>query len=457
MSSKQPSFLLWDCSLCPSKDVNFIGKLAQNFNLNPANLSIVVSSASSKDAKENLSSIPPSVNDLSIAYHVDTRFGNNALYDSIVDAVNFLKKNSKNCTFILITTNFPIWINIFQRMPPKNLVFASIRDPRSSLDFSFMPSSISLTVLKWPSLENLTSIKGTQPIEIEEFEYPSMQQQQKKGNNKKELQDTSESDGKGINAIDLILDNEAQSLSHASNISSNMQEIINDNENDDDDDDGTIEAIKDIDYHEEANALDNALNNESENEIASNSLIEEEESSQISSSSQNAKRKQRFASTTQSFGSEKHKTEKGSVASTPPRNSIYDSMNNDSDHSSISTSGNGKRSTGIPQKNTLAANKPTLNSGNRISSSNKNASTITAPVKFQPLIEAMKSIGKAMIALSDLEDQLKKWSESLNQPIENTNAYISKASDAGIVIYDKSINYVRFKNRVMMSANVEYV
>ena len=281
MSSKQSSFLLWDCALCTSKDVGFIGKLAQNFNLNPANLSIVVSSASSKDAKENLSSIPPSVNDLSIAYQVATRFGNNALYDSMVDAINFLKKYSKNCTFILITSNFPIWINIFQRMPPKNLIFVSNRDPRSSLDFSFLPSTISLTVLKWPSLENLTSIRGNQPIEIEESDTSSQQpRQQKKGNNANEIIDVSESEGNVINGIDDILENEAQSLSHASNTSSNSHRNLNENDiGNENDGDNEIEAINDIEYHEGTHALDEVLNNESENEneVASESFLEEEE------------------------------------------------------------------------------------------------------------------------------------------------------------------------------------
>ena len=83
--------------------------------------------------------------------------------------------------------------------------------------------------------------------------------------------------------------------------------------------------------------------------------------------------------------------------------------------------------------------------------------SLEVPVKFRPLIEAMKSMGKAMISLSDLEGQLKTWSAKLNQPIDNINQYITKAADAQLVIYDKSINYVRFRNRSMANAAIEYV
>jgi hypothetical protein len=82
---------------------------------------------------------------------------------------------------------------------------------------------------------------------------------------------------------------------------------------------------------------------------------------------------------------------------------------------------------------------------------------IPIPVKFQPLVEAMKSAGKALISLADLESQLKVWSSNLGQPVDPINAYISKATDAQIVIYDKAINYVRFRNRAIMTSEIEYV
>lgn len=82
---------------------------------------------------------------------------------------------------------------------------------------------------------------------------------------------------------------------------------------------------------------------------------------------------------------------------------------------------------------------------------------VQIPAKFQPLIEAMKSLGKAMVSVTDLEGQLKIWSTRLNQPIDSISAYIAKAADAQIILYEKHINYVRFRNRVIASAQIEYL
>ena len=78
-------------------------------------------------------------------------------------------------------------------------------------------------------------------------------------------------------------------------------------------------------------------------------------------------------------------------------------------------------------------------------------------LEFKPLVEVMKSIGKAMISVNDLENPLMKYCNENNMPHFNTNSYVHKASDAGVIIYDRSINYVRFRNRSFMDANIEYV
>jgi hypothetical protein len=59
---------------------------------------------------------------------------------------------------------------------------------------------------------------------------------------------------------------------------------------------------------------------------------------------------------------------------------------------------------------------------------------IQIPLKFQPLVEAMKAAGKALISVSDLEGQLKVWSVKLNVPVENINSLMSKATEAQIII-----------------------
>ncbi|OHT07950.1 hypothetical protein TRFO_05077 [Tritrichomonas foetus] len=368
MSSKQAALLLWDCSLCPSQNVEFVQQIARNFKLN--NLNILVCA---KDQK----TIPPSVSDLSIAYPVTCRFGPNAIFDTMADVVGFLAKCKNNCTFVLISTNFPIWINLFQRASPKMLVFVSSVDPRTSLDFSFLPPSISINILKWPNLESLKAMEA-QPIEMIEQEELS------------------------------------------------NDELSNDSDNHITNQDEQLEVLEQDDTEEDDDEA--AYNHQT---IAEE---EEEEDSEIDasvSSQSSMKKDSQMASTIQPLANiEKYNIDLRSPApNTPSRNS--------SEMSPVTSS---KR----PPPSS-AAHPPS------------NGQTMSIPAKFQPLIEAMKSIGKAMISLSDLEGQLKVWCNKLNEPIENTNTYIAKASDAGIIIYDKSINYVRFRNRQMANANIEYV
>ena len=82
---------------------------------------------------------------------------------------------------------------------------------------------------------------------------------------------------------------------------------------------------------------------------------------------------------------------------------------------------------------------------------------LAVPVKFQPLIEAMRAAGKAMISMSDLEKLFDDACDRLNLQASNMNAMIDKAADAGLVIVDKSINYVRFRNRAMATGPIQYV
>lgn len=112
----------------------------------------------------------------------------------------------------------------------------------------------------------------------------------------------------------------------------------------------------------------------------------------------------------------------------------------------------------VPKTAAVVDYKKTKSSGDshpplKVDSSTK----IKVPGEFKVMVEAMKSIGKAMIALSDLEELMNELSDELNQPIGNINEYIQRASDAGIILYEKSINYIRFKNRHMSNMPIEYV
>ena len=65
--------------------------------------------------------------------------------------------------------------------------------------------------------------------------------------------------------------------------------------------------------------------------------------------------------------------------------------------------------------------------------------------------------GNSMISMSDLEKLFDDACDRLNLQASNMNTMIDKAADAGLVIVDKSINYVRFRNRAMATGPIQYV
>lgn len=440
MSSKHQAFLLWDCILCPAKDLNFISQLAKQYDLNSQNLSIVVSTANPKESKDNGSSIPPAISDLSIVFKTSSRFGPNAIFDSIVDATSFLASNYKNCVFILITSNFPIWISLFQRIPPKNLVIISNHDPRASIEFSFLPKSISVTIQKWPNLDKIGGSQATMPNDLE-LDYEEKNSPQ---SSQQEIGD--------MDILDESIEDENPNTDNENQEVEQMSENNNDSEIDNQIEELPIEEDSYTDRH-----MYNEIENDSENDIhegdiyMSNSNAPDEDlSSPESQNSYNkrAKKGSQMGSTIQPLANiEKYNIDLKSSQS--PNN------DNSSEHSAIYASDDNidrfNRKDNEPSK-AATATMPIKRLGTK-----SNPQTMSVPIKFQPLIEAMKSIGKAMIALSDLESQLKIWSSKLDIQIENTNTYIARASDAGLIIYDKSINYIRFKNRQMANANIEYV
>jgi hypothetical protein len=82
---------------------------------------------------------------------------------------------------------------------------------------------------------------------------------------------------------------------------------------------------------------------------------------------------------------------------------------------------------------------------------------IQVPAKFKALVEVMRSMGKVMISIADLEGQLKIYATKTGEPIDNPSAYITKAGDAQIITIEKGINYVRFRNRGLATASITYV
>lgn len=365
------AIILWDCFTCEAKNVDFIQQIVKKLKVNIA--SIVVFS---KDQHK----LCPSISDLSTVYPVVIRFGDNAIFDCIVDVVGFLSKCKNSCTFILITKSFPVWINLFQRSPPKSVVFISNVDPRASLDFSFLPPSINLNILKWPDLSELlsqpaSSSQRQSPVQSSPLQYNDAQDEQ-------ELEPEPEQDQEP--------ENEAE-------------------------DEASVEQNDD---NEQGYEEDNISNYVHEDIIDNVDDEEEEEHADVSSIMQQD-------------------------AKIQPLDNI-DKYQNTIDLRSPSVTETPSRRNESPE---ITPRKQPLSNGQKME----------IPSKFRPLIEAMKAMGKAMISLNDLEGQLDTWFKKLNVPAESINTYISKASDAGIIIYDKSINYVRFRNRSMANAQIEYI
>lgn len=78
------------------------------------------------------------------------------------------------------------------------------------------------------------------------------------------------------------------------------------------------------------------------------------------------------------------------------------------------------------------------------------------PMQFRPLIEAMKSVGKSMVSLNDFESHLKAWAKVEGIQAPDTMTLIQDGVDQGYVIFDKTINYLRFRNRSIASAQINY-
>ena len=359
------ALILWDSFSCEAKNVDFIQQIVKMLKVNIGSIIVY-----SKDQNK----LCPQISDLSTVYPVTVRFGENALFDTIVDVVGFLSKCKNNCTFVLITKNFPIWINLFQRSPPKSVVFISSADPRVILDYSFLPPTINLNILKWPELTELLS----QPAS-------SSQKQSSHSSPQQFLPEQPEPEPEQEQEPDA------------------EDEV----------------SVEQNDENEQGYEEDN-ISNYAHDEIIDNADDEEEEEhGDISSSMQKENRIQ-------------------------PLDDNLDKYQNTIDLRSPSAADAPSRRN---ESSEVTPRKQLIPNGQKME----------VPSKFRPLIEAMKSMGKAMISLNDLEGQLNVWFSKLNETPENTNTYIAKASDAGIIIYDKSINYVRFRNRSMANAQIEYI
>lgn len=411
---KQKGMLVWDCSVCQSKGIDFIQELQKT--MKTVFSSIVI-------AAEHPGSIPSQISDLSIATPVTVRYGPNAIRDAIVDVIAYINETKARCSVAVITHSFPLWISLFQRMSPKSLVFISNKNPHDCLEFSFLPSGLNISILKWPSLEASGTTATTGDDSISDEEQPPAPVRKSR----------IRSPIRHVEEVEEVV---------------KEQEVVDDSSSDHNntghDDSDVCDLEEDVQEQEEEknyddvddNLLDGSIEEDLLSDHAEEDYAEEEEKSLQSQSSFNTSnnestdgyRRGRFAGSIQPLNNlDKYQIDLRSPVVSANTSRLSDSGSVD-----------------------VTPKRPAVTASGR-------DQVFEFPAKFQVLIEAMKSMNKTMISMSDLEERLKIWSDKLGVPIDNVNAYILKAVDQQIVIYDKSINYVRFRNRAISTGKVQYV
>lgn len=304
------SILIWDCSTCQSDSIALIQQMSQMINKRFDQIILF---------SNEVQHIPDDASELTSLYSTTIRYGENALYDVIVDVVGFVSKVKSSGTVVLASSKIAIWLSMFQKYPINSLFIISDDNVEDTMELAFLPDSIDVQFVAWNNFQSgkrqVRVIKQKkeeeEPVQEVEEEYPHI-------------------DGNisGLSAMQAGLDSDSRTESDG---------LM-------DDDDSELE-------HQE----------------------------QIYQNPQ------------------------------PP------------------------------------ASKPRHDNDQ-----------IVIDMKYQPLIEAMKTIGKAMINLPVLTAQVKLTCQQLGLQEPNLSALISQASDEGIVIFDKSINYIRFKNRSLPNMQIVY-
>lgn len=345
MTQNTKTIFVWNINECPADSSECIFQMGKILNTTFASIIVV---------GDNISKFPENLSDAATTLPVSLRCGDYGIYDTIVDVLSVAKDSPKyNC--VLATNNFGIWFNLFQKVPPINLVIISKTDPRQSISFSFLPQKVKCSILQWPSLkETVSNPNGIELVDNQEF--------------------------------DEFIPQRNETISQQMPSQSNSE-----NEFEEDTYEPKFSSAK-----------------KNTPKVAFNKKPSESPSDRIKPL----------------INLEKHQIDLRSPkpASRAPAGQV-------------------------PQK-TDEKPKEKLQS--------KDQST-TIPLQYQPLIEAMKSIGKSMISLSDLEEQFSICCKNLNLPPQDLQTIINSASSSGLIIYDASINYVRFKNRTLANASITYI
>jgi hypothetical protein len=322
---KTAEILVWDCGTCESQSLEFISNI-QRYRKGAFAVIIVAAPESAK--------IPPGLGDVAVCLPIITRFGANAIYDSLVDAVSFFVQAKGSCSFVVISNSLPLWITLFQRIEPKSVTFVSTRDLKSHLEFTFLPDKIPVRMLAWPTLEELTSSGQEEtPASLSSFQEPESTVENEQGESEEDITDQPST----------FADEETPRKPHMP----------------------LIQPLKNMESHH----ID-------------------------------------------------------------LRSPICDSPDHQPEPERVT-----------PKRETKAQSEQALQ----------------VPMKFKALVEVMRSTGKVMVSIQDLEGQLKVYAAKTGEPIENPSMYITKAGDAQIITIDKGISYVRFRNRALLTAPISYI
>ena len=437
---KQSGIFVWDCTACQSNGTDFIRQL-QTISKTTFNSVVVVA----QDAQ----ALPASVNDVAISLPVKTRFGTNAIYDCIIDVISYLRDCQCACTVVVCDDNVGLWVSLFQRVIPRRAVFVSTRDPRGSLDFTFLPSSLAVTILGWPNLNAISETTGTPSDEQTNDDQDRSQDQDQDSFMGHVSSPSSRANMSGIpqrprsdggHQRKAATPEKLDSTGSFEGLESGHDNVF----------DVGIEELVGSGAEEEEEAFDGDTEDEQ---------IDSAPSFNRSPKIPSASPGRRGASATSSgrmgtsgaSGPESGNTTANlsGVAAIKPLSDLDKYQIDLRSPIGETPTRLGENPEFTPHRTAGAT--PT----SRIAAATTTA--IKVPAQFRVLVESMRSMGKTMISLGDLEAQLRTWSTKLGEPVDNTTSYINKATEAQIVIYDKEINYVRFRNRSLSTGSIEYV
>lgn len=137
------TLLFWDCTTCPSGDVEFIRKLEDEMKFSFRR--IIVCSPDPSNLSSACAELP-------YAYDVVFRFGGHSLSESIIDVVRMATTVDK-FSAVVISDNVEIWLTLFQRINPERLVIIGQANNSEAVEFAFLPQTVKTTLLSWPNLE----------------------------------------------------------------------------------------------------------------------------------------------------------------------------------------------------------------------------------------------------------------------------------------------------------------